>query len=90
MWFFSVTGFLMQWGWYLLFGTIALLYIRYKLDPYILSWVRRRREDYLNRFGESRGCGGGGQPVFRISPNCGSLCLVSFRSVTCETACFHP
>lgn len=44
--------FIQQWGWYLVFGTIALLYLRHRFDPQIQAWRKKRQEQDLANFGQ--------------------------------------
>ncbi len=49
---FPVTGFLVVWGWYVVFAVIALFLIKQKLEPQIEAARKKRREQEYANFGE--------------------------------------
>lgn len=48
LYFFSVIEFLQQYGWFVLFGFVVLIYIKVKLDPHIRR-VKKKAEDVIEQ-----------------------------------------
>ena len=48
----AVTLFLQQWGWYIVFGVIAVLFLKSKFEPQLEAMRKRRQEQDYARFGK--------------------------------------